>query len=271
MRAVACDSFCAELASGMKEKPARYEEAAVGATAVLAVEPGDPFDRAHVLVKWSAAGAVLQHVLVLGRRRGVKTDARFGLSSMRCAGCGAPSESRSAASCAHCAKPFNDGRRGWVLLELIPADIWKRPQFAGAAPAPPAAGPWDAALAPIDALAALVCAVTADGKVEPAEMELLQSYAAARRIAPESAERVIAAANAGALKIPAPETPAGVRAVLGGLIRMSLADGTISDGELQLLNSYAGARGLDLEAVRSAIQEERLAMYREAKQSLAAR
>ncbi|MBI5239182.1 MAG: TIM44-like domain-containing protein [Elusimicrobia bacterium] len=271
LRGVAADGFCDDLAARLREKPGRHEDAAVGAVRVLAVEPGEPHDRAHVLVKWSARGSVLQHVLVLGRRRGVKTDGRSGLASARCPACGAPAASREAAACAYCSAPFNDGTRGWVLLEMVPAELWQRPELPEAAAAAQASGPWDAQLSPVDGLAVLVSAVTADGRVDPQEMAYLQAYAQARGIAPDAAESVISAANAGALSLPAPRDQAQVRAVLGGLIRMSLADGAIADGELGLLNSFAGTHGLDLSAVRAAIQEERVAMYREAKQALASR
>jgi len=274
MRSVACDRFCAELAEKIKSRPERYEDVGVGRVTVLAVEPGGDFDRAHVIVKWSAEGSVLQHVLVLGRRKGVKTDERSGLVSARCPACGAPAESREAAQCSYCSHAFNDGSRNWVLLELVPAGLWQRPsapEGGDASPATAADSDWGAALSPADALAVLVSAITADGKVEPQEMAYLQSYAKSRDIPPEAADRVINAANAGTLHIPEPKAPAQVQAVLRGLIRMSLADGSIADDELKLINSFAEAHALSLEAVRSAIQEERAAMYREAKKALASR
>ncbi|MCX5794595.1 MAG: TIM44-like domain-containing protein [Elusimicrobia bacterium] len=275
MRSVACDRFCAELAEQIRAKPVRHEDAAVGRVTVLAVEPGGDFDRAHVGVKWSAEGSVLQHVLILGRRKGVQTDERSGLVSARCPACGAPAESREAAACAYCAHAFNDGSRNWVLLEMVPAGLWQRPSWpeSGAAPAPAAAADpdWGAALAPADALAVLVSTITADGRVADQEMAYLQSYAKSRAIPPEVADRVIAAANAGTLHVPEPKDPAQVRAVLRGLIRMSLADGSIADAELKLINSFAGSHGLSLEDVRADIAEQRAAMYREAKKALAAR
>jgi hypothetical protein len=272
MRSVAADDFCAGLAAQIREKPCRHEDASVGGVAVLAVEPGNDFDRAHVIVKWSAEGSVLQHVLILGRRKGVKTDERSGLVSARCPGCGAPAESREAAQCAYCSHAFNDGGRNWVLLDMTPAGLWQRPALPeGGGVAAPADGDWGAALSPADALAVLVSAITADGKVADQEMVYLQAYAKSRDIPSDVAERVIAAANAGALHIPEPKDPAQVQAVLRGLIRMSLADGTVSDEELKLLNSFANAHSLSLEAVRAAIGEERAAMYREAKKALASR
>jgi uncharacterized tellurite resistance protein B-like protein len=275
MRSVATDDFCAELARQVQEKPCRHEDAAVGGTAVLAVEPGGTFERAHVMVKWSAEGSVLQHVFILGRRAGVKTDERSGLVSLRCPACGAPAESRETAKCAYCSHAFNDGSRNWVLLEMTPIGLWQMPsapETGAAATAPaPEDGDWGAALSPVDALAVLIKAMAADGKIEESEFAYLKSYAQARNIPTETADRVIAAANAGNLQLPDPKDTAQIRAVLRGLIRMSLADGNMADDELRLIDSFADAHGLSLEDVRTAIAAERAAMYREAKQALSSR
>ncbi|MDD5628329.1 MAG: TIM44-like domain-containing protein, partial [Elusimicrobia bacterium] len=234
MRGAACDSFCAQLAERLRDRPARYQDPAAGRVTLLAVEPGGELDRAHVGVKWSAADAVLEHVFVLARN------------------------------------PAGD-ERGWVLLEIVPAGLWRRPAASlTAAPQGPEAADWGAALSPADALAALVSVITVDGKVDEKEMACLQSYAKKRRIPPDAAERVIAAANAGALEIPAPQEPAQVQAVLRGLIRMSLADGAITDSELRLINSFAAARSLSVEDVRGAIAEQRAALYRQAQKALSA-
>jgi len=124
MRSIASDEFC----KAMAVDGTYYRDAAVGMVEVQAFEAAGGFERSRVMVKWSgdwydASGAsqgqvLREHVIVFGRKAGVKTDARAGLRSSRCAACGAPPVKRDQAACEYCGASFNDGSRQWVVLDL---------------------------------------------------------------------------------------------------------------------------------------------------------
>ena len=265
---VASDEFCSCLARSLPGQPSRPQGAeAVGEVSVLALEPGEPLDRAHVLVKWSAEQCLRQHVLILGRRSGVKTDARSGLVSLRCPGCGAPPQTRDAARCAYCGLACNDGSRGWVLLDVVPIGLWKPPQAGAAQAAPAPDQDWGARLSPLDALAVLAAAMSCDRSLEAPELASLESYAQRRGIPADALSRVLAAAAAGAIELPQPQDAAQARAMLGGLIRMSLADGRLSEAEMRLLQAFASRHGLGPDLLTAALREERQTLLRQAKAS----
>lgn len=137
LRGTASDEFLKSLAFD-----GRFErDAAVGAVLTTSCEKGPQSDRVHVQVRWEAEtlerreGGAAQssgreqhtHFFVFRRRAGVVSDPKKGLRAARCPSCGAPSDQADAAACAYCGRAFNDGTVTWVLDEIVPFGLWRRP------------------------------------------------------------------------------------------------------------------------------------------------
>lgn len=254
---------------------ARWRDAAVGAVELIACERAGAFDRLHVQVKWEAApltrlgdkdqaGARMRqrHFFVLERAAGVKTDARGGLRTLRCPACGAPPAEKDQAACAYCGKPFNDGSRDWILREVVPFGRWRRPAVSEVAAPPPMPGlDWDQGVAPAEAAAVLARAMFADGEVSPHERRFLLEYGRARGLDGERVAQLVASAQGGLLDAPRPQDGGQAEAMLRGLIRMSLADGRVTDGETAALTAFGKRFGLHHNDVKSMVDEERGALY----------
>ena len=265
LRAVADEAFCAGFADGGGWGDA-CETAAGGAVEVVAFENGGAGRRAHIVVKWSAAGELRQHFFVLRRAAEARTDAHQGLRTARCPSCGAPPAERSEAACAYCSNPLNDGRKTWVLSELIPFGEWKRPAGVSVAAArvqPALAGlDWGSDLSPADAYGILARATLADGEETLAEKAFLESYARSRGLPPAKAGQIAAAARAGLLDAPKAEDGVQAETMLRGMIRMSLTDGVVSEDERSALHSFAARFSLRPDDITLMINEERDAMSR---------
>ncbi len=269
MRSVATESFC----KAMTADGSRFRDAAVGTVEVQAFEAGTQLDSAHVMVKWSgewfdAAGAsqgqvLRQHVIVFGRKAGVKTDARAGLRSARCAACGAPPARRDQAACEYCGASFNDGSRQWTVFEIVPIGLWKRP--AAAAQGAAIDADWAKDLSPVDALALLMAAMASDGRIDDKELALLKSFAQSRAIRPETVAAMLESAKQGHLDLPKPADAAQARACLRGLAQMALADGRVSDEEVKFMTAFAAPFGLGESDVWAVVKEQRTALYRQTK------
>jgi hypothetical protein len=59
--------------------------------------------------------------LLLGRQPGLRTDPGQGLSSAHCPRCGGPATDDTVDACEFCGAVCNDGKSGWVLLDLVGA------------------------------------------------------------------------------------------------------------------------------------------------------
>lgn len=268
LRAVAAEEFCSRFAAG-EGWSAALDNAAVGVVEVVAFEGGGEWSRVHVAVKWSAGGELRRHFFTLSRAAGAKTDVRQGLRTARCPSCGAPPAERSAAACAYCSAPLNDGKKDWVLTAIAPFGEWKRPgglSASGARAVSRVAGlDWGADLSPADAYAILARATLADGEETMAERAFLEGYAKSRGLPAEKAAQIAAAARAGRLDAPKAQDGEQAESILRGMIRMSLADGAVSDAERAALHAFAARFALHPDDVASMIAEEREGMARPAR------
>lgn len=264
LRPVSEAAFCEAFVEG--GWGAAFASAAVGAVEVVAFENDGDWRRAHVVVKWSAAGELRSHFFVLRRAAGAVTDARQGMRTARCPSCGAPPTERSGASCEYCSSPLNDGKKDWVLSRLVPFGEWKRPAGVAAAPArvqPALAGlDWGAELSAADAYGILARATLADGEETLAEKAFLASYARSRGLPPGKASEISAAARAGLLDAPKAEDGAQAETMLHGMIRMSLTDGVVSEDERAALHAFGARFGLRPADITTMIVEQRDAMSR---------
>ena len=225
--------------------------AAVGAVTTVAFEPGEDFDKVHVLVKWEAemlalenGGVVMKgrerraHFFVFRRKSGVTSDPRAGLRTSRCPSCGAPPENPDVVACAYCGQAFNDGTRSWVLTEIVPFGSWRRPDAGPDAPMEQVGLDWGEDVSPADAIAILAVAIAADGAVADRERIFLEAYAQKRGVNPAKVDELIKAALGKRLDAPRPADGAQGESMLRGLIRMSLADGRVSDSERTVLSAF---------------------------------
>lgn len=257
--------------------------AAVGAVTTIAFEPGEGFDKVHVLVKWEAERLALEnggvtmkgrarhsHFFIFRRKSGVTSDPRAGLRTSRCPACGAPPEKPDAASCAYCGQAFNDGSRSWVLTDIVPFGIWRRPDAGPDTPMDRVGLDWGGEVSPVDSVAIIVVAMAVDGAVEDRERLFVESYAQKRGVNPSKVDELIQAALAKRLDAPRPADGAQAESMLRGLIRMSLADGRVTDQERELLVSFGSRCGLKPTAVGLMVKEERLSLQARAKAALAA-
>lgn len=241
---------------------APFDDAAVGAVEVVAFEDEGPWRRAHISIKWSGAGESRQDFFVLNRLREAKTDERQGLRTARCASCGAPPSAGSESACTYCNAPLNDGKKDWVLTEIVPFGEWRRPSGGGAISAVRAAVPeaeldWGSEMSPVDAYSVLALTMLADGEETLAEKAFLQAYAKSRGIPPLRAAALSEAARTGKLDAPRPENGAQAEGMLRGMIRMSLADGVVTGEESAALVAFAARFGLTPGDVQTMIAEER--------------
>ena len=299
MRSLAEDGLVEAVAADVRgDKATFFRNAAVGGADVLAIETGGPFDRAHVLVKWSAdvyqgpregrpeslGNSVRQHVFMLERKAGVATDRAAGLSSLRCPQCGAPPTRRDAAACEYCRAPFNDGSRSWVAASIVPIALWSRP----AVPSPaPASGPaeaaaavpalsaasesedaWAGAVSPMDALSVMAAVLAADGAPAEEQERHILAFASRQGVPEGRVQGLLQAARAGRVELPKPENRAQAMACLRGMVRLSLANGVLSRGEKRALLAFGSRIKLDSAQIKSVFQSEKEEAYRRAKAAL---
>jgi tellurite resistance protein len=278
LRGISCDEFLADA----DVKGAFERDAAVGGVETVAFEPGAGFDKVHVQVRWEAdkmargAGepefqgrARRTHYLVFRRRSGATSDEKSGLRASRCPSCGAAPEEADSPACAYCGHAFNDGALSWVLCGIVPFGVWQRPAAGTAAPLDQVGLDWGDELPAAEAVSVLAACLGAQGTVDARERAFLLSYAQRRDVEPARAEELLQAALAKRLDVPIPTSAAEAEVILRGLIRMSLADGRISDDERALLAAFGGRLRLSAKDVDEMIKEERLGLHDRAKDALA--
>ncbi|MDE2490183.1 MAG: TIM44-like domain-containing protein [Elusimicrobia bacterium] len=269
LRGVSTDDFLKKLSFGTEFE----QDAAVGLVETVAFQPGADFDRAHVQVRWeagimsraeprefAAARRRSTHYLILRRKSGAVSDPKAGLRTARCPSCGAPPDEPDAAKCAYCGHAFNDGSLAWILEDLVPFGMWRRPDATDDAPAADAGLDWGDDLPPAEAVAVLAAGLTADGSVDARERAFLFAYANKRGLDPERVEQLVQAALQKRLDVPAPKSGAEAEEMLRGLIRISLADGSVSQAERDLLSAFGRRLGLHEREIGQMIKEERLSL-----------
>ncbi|MFA5138002.1 MAG: TIM44-like domain-containing protein [Elusimicrobiota bacterium] len=263
LRCVATEAFCRGFSAEPAEKRRHYRDPAVGCVEVLAFETAGGREYCHAMVRWSgrehraSAGprtpgiqVLCEHVFVLERRQGVKTDMRAGLSSLRCASCGAPPSQRDAAACGQCGTPFNDGSRGWVLSRMVSLHDWSAPTQA-----PRATG--RSRLSPAAALWFLASAMLADGRKDAKEMALLRLFARRRGVPGEELRAVLEAAEARRIEFGPPKSSEEAGELLEGMITLCLIDGELSEPEERLLVAFGGKLNVSAEMVLALARRKR--------------
>ena len=250
----------------------------------MAFEGGSDYDRVHVQIRWETdkmirgeSGESFQsrdrrtHYLIFRRKSGATSDLKAGLRTSRCPSCGAAPETADSAKCAYCSHAFNDGSISWVLCEIVPFGMWRRPVSDPTAPVAQVGLDWGDELPPAQAVAVLAAGLGAHGMVDDRERAFLLAYASRRGVEASRAEEMVQAALEKRLQVPAPANAAEATVMLRGLIRMGLADGRIPDGERALLAAFGGRLGLAEKDINKMIKDERAALHARAAAALAER
>ncbi len=238
-----------------------YEsDAAVGGVWLRGLETSDGWERAVLLVKWSARfgsraerPSPRQTVLLLGRREGVRDDLGAALTSAHCSGCGAPLDPGRGPACEHCGRVQNDGRAGWVLLEWAAlssprgAELLRplRPPVRAEKTGARTLGPDPIDLPVTSALLSWAVAMAAcDDETGPRELALLGRLARRAGFAEEAIAELLTRAEAGSLDPEPPLDEAEVRQWLLVLARVAAANGRPRPAECRLLERLARRAGL---------------------------
>jgi hypothetical protein len=211
------------------------------------------------------------HYLIFRRKSGAASDLKAGLRTARCPSCGAAPEEADSAVCAYCGRAFNDGSVSWVLCDIVPFGIWRRPDEGPEAALAKVGLDWGEELPSAEAVAVLAAGLGAHGIVDDRERAYLLAYADRRGVEPSRAEEMLQAALAKRLDVPVPTSAAEAEVILRGLIRMGLADGRIPDGERALLTAFGGRMRLSESDIEDMIKEERKALHARAKDALSTR
>ena len=254
-------------------------------------------DRALLSIRWSARryqvdthgrlertaeANVEHHLLVLMRQANVKTDVAAGVSSAHCPACGAPVVDDVSDACSYCGAVFNDGSRGWVLAEMLPASSGQAQQLlaelaggdAGvgaltgsqiaAAPGAFAAAPPE----PSGLLAWMVQAVVANRGLDTAQEQMLRTVAQRQKISDEQLHRLLDAARRGQLHTPQPRSPAEVQQWLGAMIAAALANGDLTTAEQRLMMGVGFQYGLSVYDVKMLVKRQKDQLYTNAVSAL---
>jgi hypothetical protein len=290
---VANDEGCKAASDQWRAGGLVCKDAAVGGVQVLAFERTGGFERAHVNVTWSTdvfkrdggglgasmGHALRQHIIVLQRKLGAKTDPKSGFSSLSCPKCGAPASRKEEAACEYCGATLNDGTLSWVVCAMLPASAWQRPLApAEAAPAlePARAGAsaassedsWTWAVSPTDALAVMAMVVASDDASAAGLGPKVADFGAKNGISRERIVSIVAAARSGQIEMPQPKSAAEAQACLRGLVRLSLQNGRLNSGERKALLAFGAKVKLTHEQVHSVFKSEKDEALRKAKAAL---
>ncbi len=276
-----------------------WGDCAVGAVQTMGIIGGSPMDRALVEVRWSsrryqtdASGKaqktpqsnLAQHLMVLERKAGVKTDPEKGISSAHCPNCGAPIADDTSNACSFCGTVLNDGSNNWVLLDMLPVygqaaqdlllqlaqtnamisdPTQTRQQVAAMLNvAPPAAS---------GLLAWMVKCVVDNGNIDGNEARMLQHMADRRGVTDEQLHRMMDSARRGELQITEPKTPDEIHRWLGAMVAAAVAEGEITPTEQQLIATVGQKYGLGTYDIKMLIRRQQDQLYATARQALSDR
>ena len=250
---------------------------AVGVVEVVKCEPGcdeDPFDRIHVLVRWSAnvgVGAkrnprslplqrIYSHALILKRSVNAQTNTEQTFSSSGCQNCGASIDIGKTAVCGFCNTPLNDGKRDWVLEDVKHYDSVAATLKEGKSRLDSERLFNDPAL-----LAAMAKLVMSDGELHPRERKLITKMANRRGVKGERLDHILATASAINDPIQVPKSPDLVRKFMDQLIRAGLIDGRITRQEQQILLLVGKQFNWSITDLKHAIARNRSDLFKQSK------
>ncbi len=259
----ATEKACEFFKFGLKGvKNYSYMENVSFASATLkAITLTDKVERLYVLLVWSGIPVEItpegrepalhrfsrprRDVLVLVRQKGMKTNINSTLSSAHCRKCGGPLTSNFAISCNYCNTILNDGSE-WILektineksqeyidiiarkrqlMEKVVIEV-KREQAEQ-----------KNVRSGRDMVSMAAKMLLADGKIDPAEMNLLKNFAARFAMPENMLDGIVESMRQGELFIPEPETRKEAIELFEAAVSMAMADGEVSPEEQQYLDT----------------------------------
>ena len=260
--------------------------------------PAALMDQALVEIHWSGKrwqilhnnppratqDAIVAHnLMVLGRKAGLKTDAKSAISSAHCPNCGAPVTDDISDACSYCHAVLNDGSRGWVLVNMLPMsgdaareltlrlatsnqilpDIIQAQQAAvqpglqQIAPPPPSG-----------LLAWMIGSVLADGPIDADEQAMLQAVASRQNVSAEQLNVMLHAARGNALDTHEPVSVAQAQEWLGTMISAALGSGRLTPHEIEFFGRVGQKYGMGDYDVKMLIKREQQLLYSNAVDAL---
>jgi tellurite resistance protein len=280
LRKMASEDFCQAYAAALNESAGGARRAirdcAVGSVSMvgfLGPDSDSPFERALVEIRWSGQGGngtiIGRTLFVLGREAGSQTDSQKSISSAHCPNCGAPESSAASNACEYCSTTLNDGKHGWILLEVAGMSTPRARQLLSGLDEEPliataAGGTLGQLRTSSDAglLAWAVKEAVADGQVDPRERYVLEGIAGQRGVAKDRLEAMIDAARRGELDVPEPGNRTEAEAWMSAMATIALADGKLTRGEfdlLQMLGNKFNIGEYDIKMLLKRIRAEQFA------------
>jgi tellurite resistance protein len=297
LRKMASDDFCEAYAAGLKAAAdgARrtIRDCAVGSVSMLgflAADGDSPFERVLVEIRWSGQGnngtIIGRTLFVLGREAGSQTDSQKSISSAHCPNCGAPESSGASSACDYCRMTLNDGKHGWILIELAGMNTPRAGELLGGLDDDPQSAAATYAqmgalrsgsstlLTPGSAAGLLAWAVKeamADGEIDPTERSVLEGIASQSGVPAERLTQMIDAASRGELDAPEPASRAEAEAWMGAMAKIALADGKLTREEFDMLRTLGNKFDIGEDDVKMLLKRMRGEQYAQAAAALRAR
>jgi predicted lipid-binding transport protein (Tim44 family)/uncharacterized tellurite resistance protein B-like protein len=281
LRNVATTDYCRALAEEFAPDPDGTRlipaEAAVGSVETEGILCEPPLDQALVRINWSSgAEAVLANgkrqpiirinfrvsFFLLVRKHGAQGDLDDGLSSSHCRGCGAPATASDSAVCEHCGRPLLDEDRDWLLAGVYFQDEptvqalqsrFREIDRTGTSRTPPNRAPASGR----ELVAWIVHVMTADDRIEDAELALLPSIAARHNVSESVLAHLVSAAQAGELDLTPPHNAEEACEWLATAVEMAMADGDISPQEKDAMYALGKRLGLGKKKMNGVINGTR--------------
>lgn len=235
------------------------------------------FQNFRDLGNWSQS----RRVMVLYRKKGVKSDLKTAVSSTCCPCCGAPETDLAAHACEFCGEVLNTGDHDWVLDGYLTehqayssgligrirktrddvGEIVVQEKYQNAV-VTPAVG---ASASRIDGVSWLVMAAMQDGVLDNVEQEFLTEFAAKSGIRKSLINDMLKSAKEGKLQYAIPENRQVAKQWLGDLAQFALADDVITDEEMILLNQLGKSSGFLAPDVKLIVARRRSEIYRQSR------
>jgi len=290
MQRFSTEAFCELYQSTIVERGYNYmENVALASVSLKGFKIGKHWDSMFVLVIWSGVptmldknnkviearrtSQVMRQIYILGRRHGVKTDQKNTLSSAHCPGCGGPLGSAFAVSCSYCNSVLNEGSNGWILERIaVENDKDYLEALSRKTACESELEEDNETRSARDVITIMAQILLADGKSEPAEMQLLNKIAQCYDMSETQVKAIIQSLKAGLVYIPAPADNRESWNLLMAAARMALSDDEISpleERELILLAQHLGYSASDVVRAVKAEEKRRFAEQREEQQRIA--
>lgn len=237
-----------EFAGGVQKRA--FREVAVGAVNTQQLSSANGRDVAAIELRWSAKvgngpSQPLRYVMLMERGAGAKTPDAHGMSTNRCAQCGAPLTDNGQTSCEFCGNALASGDHDWVLRDLGSWEWWRG---LGGVPATSRAAPAAARVPDREERERLVYLMAvmakADGVVDDAERKLLRMASERWNVPWANVELALQSSGDALFGKLIARGSTEAESFMRELVAVAMADGKIDARERKLLGAAATHLGL---------------------------